>query len=172
MNVSRAWRNLQISQVEFGKILGLSQSQVSRLNEIDTFAKDKNGKILLVQSLQKYYALKQEETEQKEVSFDKEHALLERAKREKAELELGEMRNDLHKTDDIMLLVGGMVVEFRQRLLSIPSKMATTLVGKSQEEIQEILTKEIHLALTDLSQLKGKDLVRQYDADEEERDDE
>lgn len=168
MNVSAAWRRLQISQAKMGEILGISQQHVSRLVENGTLEKDKQGKILLVQSLKKYYTLRADEMEKQEVSFEKERALNERAKREMNELRLGREKHDLHKTEDILFLVGGMVIEFRQRILSLPSKMATSLVGKSQEEINNILTQQLTATLTELSRLDADALIRAYDDSEEE----
>ena len=86
-----------------------------------------------------------------------------------AEIKLGEMKNDMHSTDDIIYLIGNMVVVFRRTLLSLPSKMATSLAGKSPEDINEILTKEITRALQELSEFDAEKLA---DMDVEGDDDE
>ena len=127
---------------------------------------DENGKILLVQSLEQIYN-KNSQNSCENVSFEEERALHEKAKREIAELKLGELKNDLHKTADIVYLVGNMVIVFRRTLLALPSKMATSLAGKTPEDINEILTKEINRALKELSEFDAAKLA-EIDAENDE----
>lgn len=127
---------------------------------------DENGKILLVQSLERIYN-KNNQNSCENVSFEEERALHEKAKREIAELKLGELKNDLHKTADIVYLVGNMVIVFRRTLLALPSKMATSLAGKTPEDINEILTKEINRALKELSEFDAAKLA-EIDSDDDE----
>lgn len=159
MNVSRCWRSLIISQAELSKVLKVSQQRISQMAKNEELSLDENGKILLIQSLQRIYKQNEEKEDKKTVSFEEEKALHERAKREIAELQLGEMRNDLHKTSDIEYLVGNMVIVFRRTMLALPSKMATSLAGKTPEDINEILTKEINYALKELSEFDAEKLV-------------
>ena len=77
------------------------------------------------------------------------------------------MKNDLHKTADIVYLVGNMVIVFRRTLLALPSKMATSLAGKTPEDINEILTKEINRALKELSEFDAAKLA-EIDSDDDE----
>ena len=128
---------------------------------------DENGKILLVQSLEQIYN-KNSQNSCENVSFEEERALHEKAKREIAELKLGELKNDLHKTADIVYLVGNMVIVFRRTLLALPSKMATSLAGKTPEDINEILTKEINRALKELSEFDAAKLAEIDDENDEE----
>ena len=127
---------------------------------------DENGKILMVQSLERIYN-KNNQNSCENVSFEEERALHEKAKREIAELKLGELKNDLHKTADIVYLVGNMVIVFRRTLLALPSKMATSLAGKTPEDINEILTKEINRALKELSEFDAAKLA-EIDSDDDE----
>lgn len=127
---------------------------------------DENGKILLVQSLERIYN-KNNQNSCENVSFEEERALHEKAKREIAELKLGELKNDLHKTTDIVYLVGNMVIVFRRTLLALPSKMATSLAGKTPEDINDILTKEINRALKELSEFDAAKLA-EIDSDDDE----
>ena len=161
MNVSKSWRNLIISQSEMAKILKVTQQRISQMRKNDEVVCDENGKILLVQSLEQIYN-KNSQNSCESVSFEEERALHEKAKREIAELKLGELKNDLHKTAD-------MVIVFRRTLLALPSKMATSLAGKTPEDINEILTKEINRALKELSEFDAAKLA-EIDAknDEEE----
>lgn len=169
VNVSKCWRSLQISQNEMGKVIGVTPQRVAQLKKDGTVVADDQGKILLVQSLQNIHRLDQGDSGAEGVSLDEERALHEKAKREMAEIKLGEMKNDMHSTDDIIYIIGNMVVVFRRTLLSLPSKMATSLAGKSPEDINEILTKEITRALQELSEFDAEKLA---DMDVEGDDDE
>lgn len=166
MNVSKSWRNLIISQSEMAKILKVTQQRISQMRKNDEVVCDENGKILLVQSLEQIYN-KNNQNSCENVSFEEERALHEKAKREIAELKLGELKNDLHKTADIVYLVGNMVIVFRRTLLALPSKMATSLAGKTPEDINEILTKEINRALKELSEFDAAKLA-EIDAENDE----
>lgn len=170
MNVSRLWNNLTITQTEMGRILGVTQQRVGQLIKEGVMVTNDSNKILLVQSLQSFYKKDLAEEKEKHVSYDEEKALHERAKREIAELKLGELKNDLHKTEDIVFLVGGMVTIFRRHLLALPSKLAVSLAGKSPEDINEELTKHINGALTELSTFDASKLVNIYDEDDTEED--
>ena len=168
MNVSKSWRNLIISPSEMAKILKVTQQRISQMRNNDEVVCDENGKLLLVQSLERIYN-KNNQNSCENVSFEEERALHEKAKREIAELKLGELKNDLHKTADIVYLVGNMVLVFRRTLLALPSKMATSLAGKTPEDINEILTKEINRALKELSEFDAAKLAEiESDDDEEE----
>lgn len=159
MNVTKCWRDLIISQREFAKILGLTPQRVSQLVRDQELVCNDEGKIMLVQSLMFWHRQSAGNTDGgKGVSYDEEKALHEKAKREIAELKLGELKNELHKTSDITYLVGNMVVVFRRTLLALPSKMATSLAGKTPEDINEMLTKEINRALKDLSEFDAAKL--------------
>jgi phage terminase Nu1 subunit (DNA packaging protein) len=158
VNVSKCWRELIISQREFAKIVGLTQQRVSQMCRDEELVCDDEGKILLTQSLVFLHRQAAEKKGDAEVSYDEEKALHEKAKREIAELKLGELKNELHKTSDITYLVGNMVVVFRRTLLALPSKMATSLAGKTPEDINELLTKEINRALKELSEFDASKL--------------
>lgn len=158
MNVSKCWRSLVISQSEMAKILGVTQQRISQMRQNEELVCDDDGKILLIQSLDFLHKQELEKNGGKDVAFEKERALHEKAKREIAELKLGELKNELHKTSDIVYLVGNMVVVFRRTLLALPSKMATSLAGKPPEDINEMLTAEINRALKDLSEFDAAKL--------------
>jgi phage terminase Nu1 subunit (DNA packaging protein) len=82
----------------------------------------------------------------------KERALLTKAQRETAELELAVMRGELHKCDDVMRVWTENVVNCRSRLLAVPTKVAPILaeIGDAQN-IQAILKEAINEALDELT---------------------
>lgn len=93
-----------------------------------------------------------EETSIGGCNYFAERALLTRAQRIKTEMEVMAMRGEMHYAEDVEAVMNSMISAFRARSLAIPSKAALLLRGKtSLSEVQEILTKQIHECLEELS---------------------
>ena len=73
------------------------------------------------------------------------------AESEMARLHLLEYKGELHQARDIEFIMNNMLTYFKQRVLSIPSRVARLCVGKSFREIYDLLSTEIELALRELS---------------------
>jgi phage terminase Nu1 subunit (DNA packaging protein) len=87
-----------------------------------------------------------------DADLQKERALLTKAQRETAELELAVMRGELHKGDDVMRVWTENVTNCRSRLLAIPTKVAPVLAETGDaQNIQEILKDAIYEALDELA---------------------
>lgn len=151
MKISKDLKKLTTTQGEMAKILGITQPRVHQLIEEGVVVRDDNSGVLVVESMQNFYKLKSKITDEP-ADFEKEKALHEKAKRELAEIELAEKRGDMHNTQDIEIMVGGLITVFKKNILAIPSKMALVLSGKQPEEVNEILTQEMSQCLTELSQ--------------------
>lgn len=81
-----------------------------------------------------------------------EHALLERAKREKVELELAAMRGQMHYSEDVERVMNDMLSNFRSKLLALPTRAAPMLIARNDiGDIQELLYKEVLEVLKELS---------------------
>lgn len=87
---------------------------------------------------------------------------LKRVEKETKELKLGIMREEYHHKDDIALLVSDMLIKFKAKLKSIPSKASMDLVNISnRRQIEEKLKDMISEALEELSEynkLKMEDI--------------
>ena len=73
------------------------------------------------------------------------------AEAEMAHLNLAERKGELHNARDVEFIMNNMLTYFKQRVLSIPSRVARLCVGKSFREIFDLLSTEIELALRELS---------------------
>lgn len=81
-----------------------------------------------------------------------EKAMLDRAKREKAELDLAESRGELVKVDEVCKTLEGELISIRQKMLAIPNRLARTLITlQSPAEMQDVLTQAITEALKELT---------------------
>jgi len=86
------------------------------------------------------------------VDLIKEKALLMRAKRQNEEFDLNLKAGKLHESEEIELVMNSMLMNFRSRLMAIPTKAAPVLAEKTNKaEINDYLTKQIKEALEELS---------------------
>lgn len=143
----------EITSNELAEILGISKRRVNQIaDEGIVFQREISGNFKMVECVEQYYANKFSEEDYK-VKYNEEHALLEKAKREKAELEVGKMKNELHASEDVEMVMTGMLVNFKNRILAIPSKLAPQIVGiKNINKINELTDEELRDALIELSE--------------------
>ena len=168
MKISKNLKDLTTTQTELARILGITQQRVSQLVKDGTIIRDENNQVAVIESLKNFYKFSSENEEGKELSFDREKALHEKVKRELAEIKLAELKNDMHTTEHIKIMVGGMVVVFKRRMLAIPYKLAPRLEGKKADDINEMLTKEINEGLTELASFDAAKLGEQIDMENSE----
>lgn len=81
-----------------------------------------------------------------------ERAKLLGVKREKAEIELEEIKGGLHRTEDIERALSTMLMNFRTRITAIPAKLAGDLAKMdNQMDVFDRLKQETDEALEELS---------------------
>lgn len=146
------------------RCLGITRQRVVQLCQSLVLEKEDNGKYNVSKNIQKYLAYK---CKDQSVDYQKEHSLLEKAKRETAELELQKMKGEVHETADIELMVGTMITVAKRALLSIPHKLSKQLEGKTAAEINEILKDEINESLIELSKFDASKLGEADDTEED-----
>jgi hypothetical protein len=66
-------------------------------------------------------------------------------------MNLAERKGELHDARDVEFIMNNMLTYFKQRVLSIPSRVARLCVGKTFREIFDLLMVEIELCLRELS---------------------
>lgn len=88
-----------------------------------------------------------------EESLDYEKWLHEKAKREKAEIELAHIKKEMHRSEEVEQVLNHMVMAFRSKILALPSKVALLLTTiDDAKQIEVILESEMHQALKELSE--------------------
>ena len=85
-------------------------------------------------------------------------------------MKLAKMRNQLHDARDVELALTNMVVTFRNKVLSIPQKLAPKIIGLDNlAEITEAINEELYEALTELSEYDpamfagGEEIIEEED---------
>ncbi|MFC4403306.1 hypothetical protein [Gracilibacillus xinjiangensis] len=142
-----------VTTSELCEILGLSPRRIQQLAKEDALIRAARGKYDLPSSIQAYleYMFEREKSED-ELDKSEEEALWTRAKRMKTELELQIMRGELHRSNDVRLVMNDMLGSFRARLLGLPSKIAPQLLDKDEiPVIKQVLKDAVFEALQELS---------------------
>ncbi|MBM7580021.1 type IV toxin-antitoxin system AbiEi family antitoxin domain-containing protein [Jeotgalibacillus terrae] len=143
-----------VSAADISIILGLSQSRIRQLVKEDALVRVEHGKYDVPASIAAYIDYKINNVlNEDELDKGKEEALWTRARRKKTELEYKIMEGELHRGADVKRLMGDQLAAFKARLLSIPSKTAPMIVGKTEIlPIQDTLKKAVYEALDELSE--------------------
>ncbi|WP_049043278.1 hypothetical protein [Clostridium sporogenes] len=150
--------SVTVSSSVLSDIFGLTERRVRQLAEEGIIVKIKRGRYDLSSSVRNYIIhlktnndLKEDKTD-KEIDYDMEHALLERARREKVELELAAMRGQMHHSEDVERVMNDMLANFRSKLLALPTKASPMLIARDDiGTIQEILHNQMLEVLQELS---------------------
>ncbi|MBY0088106.1 hypothetical protein [Brevibacillus brevis] len=146
-------QNREISTSELALIVGKSPQWIRQLTRENVLAQVGRGKYSLGEAIQAYIKHVEGESSDGKVSFRDEKAEHERIKKEIAQLELDEMRGNLHTTQDVQEAWADLIVEFRKRLMALPPRLAAQFAFISDEKkIKLLLTEEITTALHALAQ--------------------
>ena len=156
-----------ISSEDVAKLFNLDVRRIQQLTKenIITGKKVKNAyKYNLYKIVSEYIkyltdktANKIEQRKSSELETDKLKAEteLKEAKAEMAKLELEELKNNLHRAEDVEDMTMDIVLNIRSMLLALPGLLAVELVSlKTTAEISNKIKIEIHKILDELSEYK------------------
>lgn len=139
------------------KMFNMTERNVRYLVEEGIIARVNHGRYDLIDTVSRYVTFLKmsndglDESKVQE-SLEYEKWLHEKAKREKAEIELSHIKKEMHKADEVEKVLNHMLASFRSKMLSLPSKAALFLASKDDpKEIEALLEKDIHEALSELS---------------------
>ncbi len=143
--------DLNLSASDLAKVLKLSTRRVNQLVKESILKRGTDGKFYIPDAVEDYYAFKH--TGEK-INYDQEHALLEKAKRETAKIELEQLKGQLLFATDVEAAMATMILNCKGRLMAIPSKCAPKVLGqKNLAVIQDEIKKEVYQALEELRQM-------------------
>ncbi|AOZ91640.1 hypothetical protein [Paenibacillus crassostreae] len=143
----------EISTGELAAIVGKSARWIRQLTSDGTLKQVARGKYILGDSIKTYVEYssggKENDGKPRLVDHKTEH---ERIKMEMAQLDLDEMRGNLHTTEDVQEAWGDLIVEFRKRLSALPTRLSSELSYLTDpKEIRLLMSEEITSALLNLS---------------------
>ncbi len=150
-----------MNQKELAQCLGISSRQVRNLRKDGLFQAVKGDRGYVLETcVQEYinFKVNAEMGRGALISMEKIKASHEEVKRDISVLKLRRLRRELHEAADVEAFLTDMLTQFKNRLLSLPSKMAMQVAGERDiNRIIQMLTKSIYEALEELSE---------YDPDE------
>ena len=154
-NIIRNFRTEVISAPEAALLLNLPERTLRHMAENGVLPKAAKGEYILGDVTEAYWkhVLGSE-------GLEAEQTRLTKAKADKAEIELAELKGEMHSYTDVESAWTEDVMNAKTRLLAIPTKLAPELVGKSVQEIQAALKKEIYEALYELAGYDGQRIAR------------
>lgn len=149
-----------------GEIIGVTDRQIRNLANDGMIPRMANGSYELIPALNGYIenlkvGQREEKTEiRKEEKFQEEKYLHERAKRQKTELQLGQMKGELHSADAVRTVMTDMLSNFKAQLLAMPTKAAPVLIGRSEiSVIEDLLKDEVLAILMELKDYNPSDFI-------------
>lgn len=90
--------------------------------------------------------------EREDVDYATERARMMRAKRLSEEYSLKERKGELHRSEDIELIMSKMLISFKAKLQALPSRIAPQAAKMSDSvEINDMIKKLVDEALTEMS---------------------
>lgn len=129
--------------------LSISPRRVNQLVETGALTRQAEGDFILPEAVAEYYAYKFGNKD--EVDLIREKALHERDKREMTELNLAVRKGELHESSVVERVMMDMLINFKNKLLALPSKITLNVAAKKQKEIRLNLAEELNKALEELS---------------------
>lgn len=137
------------------KELGLTESEIQSMVNKGQIKSgiDERGLFRLEETAREIIAAMRKSPESRRVvDYKEERALLVRAQRENAELDLKLRRGDLHKTEDVEYATTKILMNFKARIRAIPSR-AAPMVAKMDNtaDIFDVLSQMTDEALEELS---------------------
>jgi len=152
--------HVTVTSTVLANLFGMTSRRIRQLENEGVIKKVARGKYSLQENIKSYITfikasvnLKENNTEETKINYDEEHALLEKRKREKIELELASMRGTMHFSEDVERVMNDMLSNFRAKILALPSRVAPRLIGiDTIADIQEILQIETLEVLQELSE--------------------
>ena len=153
---------MDVNQKELAAILGLTDRRIRQLKtEFGLFSgasavssgKQKRYKLEVCVPEYINYKLETEVQQGTSLVKEKEQAEHEQIKKKISILKLRKLRRELHEADDVEEFLTDMLVNFKNRLLSVPQKVAPLVVGEDDVNvILDLLEREIFQSLDELSE--------------------
>ena len=159
-------QDITVSAKVLAECIGVGDRMIRYLADEGIVKRNGHGRYLLLESVKNYIlTLKVSKAgETVKSDFDKdnldlnqEKAINEHWKAMITEIKLQLIKGQVHKSADVERVMTDMFVNFKNKMLAMPYKMAMKLENLDRREIQERLRDEISLALSELADYNPAD---------------
>lgn len=160
--------DIYVNSKDLGIILKITDRRVDQLAKEGVFSRAENKKFDVAESVENFYRYKFRADEKSDLNFDQEHALLEKAKRKKAELDLAERKGELLRANEVEKLMAGMILTCKARLLAMPTAVAPKVLGKNElPVVVDTIKSAVFEALAELKEMPAAEMEEPDDAENE-----
>lgn len=159
-------QDITVSSKVLAECIGVGDRMIRYLADEGIVKRNGHGRYLLLESVKNYIlTLKVSKAgETVKSDFDKdnldlnqEKAINEHWKAMITEIKLQLIKGQVHKSADVERVMTDMFVNFKNKMLAMPYKLAMKLENLDRREIQERLRDEISLALSELADYNPAD---------------
>lgn len=163
---------MEVNQKELAAIIGITPRRIRELRQEGFFETIPGSKKYdLAKCVQEYieYKIKAEVKIGKSLDKEEAQAKHENIKMEISILKLRRLKRELHEAKDVENFLSNMLINFKNKLLSIPSKVSVQIVGEQDiNKIIGVLNKEVMETLEELSEynpdeIEGESLEEYYE---------
>ena len=171
---------MEVNQKELAQCLGISDRRIRNLKSDGMFSGAMRGKkYALEKCVQEYinYKINAELGRRTSITKEEVQAEHEEVKKQISLLKLRRLRRELHEAADIEIFLSDMLIRFKNRILSLPPKLAMELSGENDiNQMIQVIQNGLESSLEELSKydpdgIDGISPDDDYD-DEVEEDDE
>lgn len=142
----------QIGVTQLAAMLRKSPQWIAQLTRDGVLQKGAKGKYHLADTIEAYIGhvtgASEEKSGPKKSDFDREIAEI---KRDKARIELEELRGNVHFAEDVQRVMADIIVTAKTKLLAIPSRVAPKAANEPSPVVQQLIEAEIFAALEALA---------------------
>ena len=144
---------MNVSSTYLAQVLRITTRRVRQLVDEGVIERDeKTGKYNLPNCVYKYFEFKYANENPVDASYERERSLHEKAKRERTELILAQMKGELHAAEDVEREMTDMLVTVRTKLRGVPTRIAPALLAQtSLSVVEDIMLSAIDESLTALA---------------------
>ena len=143
---------MQVNGKQLSSILRVTTARITQLKAEGVFQSVVGNRYVLEDCISKYIDFKIKSELGDSIEFDIEHARLEKAKREKAEIQLAELKGEMHPAADVEYVMNDMITAAKSKLRSIPVKVSPRLCSQPDSSIiKNILSQGIDDCLMELA---------------------
>ncbi|MFX3673298.1 MAG: hypothetical protein ACE3JQ_02455 [Paenisporosarcina sp.] len=167
-----------VNTLAVAKMFGVTDRRVRQFVEEGIIDRIGNGRFDLQDTVYKYVVhlrMATDSLDENDVteSLEYEKYLHEKAKREKAEIELSHIKARMHSAAEVEAVMNNMFASFRARMLALPSKVAPSLIARDEiSQIEQLIETQVHEALMELVNYDPRLFVNDDDDEEEENEQE
>lgn len=154
--VSKKMDSVVVNTQAVAKMFGVTDRRVRQFVEEGVIDRVGHGRFNVIDTVNKYVThlrMSNDQLDENDIteSLEYERYLHEKAKREKAEIELAHIKGTMHSANEVEKVMNNMLASFRARMLSLPSKVTPSLANQEVADIEKIIESQVHEALIELS---------------------